>query len=1110
MDQFKFIDLKATPTGNSITIEWEIETKIPADKLSYEAILIGENGDPTYEVSDPLEKTNTYTFSNLNMNTEFSLFIRAYEEPDHSFLIEYPKDGQKVSTRDDEAPTVKSKVLKVSCPGDNTYKIQWEKASDSVTESKKIIYNVFKKKADDPDSDWELVKSKPNIASVTIKDLKAGSRFSFYVEAVDEAGNTLQYDECSVETADTVAPLISNQELRLIDKTDTSLTIGWDKATDNVTEERNIIYQVVWKETDKSEATWRSQIARTPYQFTLSDLKPGTKYSLRVEAFDQARNSSQYSILYAATQDSVAPVITDKLLHASAGDHSIVIQWTPAKDNVTPKDKIVYLVSRTESGKWLDPHEVKGKNEYSFDGLKSGERYSFRVEARDEAGNVTKYAECLAETRDTELPQIGEGTVRMAGRSSSELAINWDLATDNVTEAKDMRYLVSRSEGNSWLPSTELTGTDFYCFSGLEPATEYRIRVIAVDKAGNKAEYPILTTSTKDSIAPTVSNLTVKATAAADRVTLQWELAKDNVTAANKINYRVFQMTSGQWRAVRYEPGISACVITGLSSGKQYTFKVEAYDESDNPLKYNSVTVTTSDNVPPTISNNTISATATDNSVALEWKQAEDNVTMAGSIRYVITKLVNNVWQSEKTLVGTCKHTVTGLSSGKQYSFKVEAFDQAGNSRSYNIVTLKTLDKVAPTLSNKVISTSKPTANSVLLSWIAASDNASVHSGIRYKIYLYPQGASAWSSVYESKGITSYQLTGLSPATKYSIFVRAFDESGNYSDYSTTSVTTPLNTVLSRTGQFYCNGVYPGNKGASAEYLYDKIASPFSRQYFELSFEFYGLFPMSETSGPYGKSILMFGSTGRVFGLSVKDGYIYVSTNNLTNLFNTNIRYTQQSWQSIKLVHDNGKLTINGKVMTIGFVKNEGDNVLTSCDYGRGSNFKGYFRNIDLKSKQTASAPVILSKPSTFACNGVYQNGAIALKEDLGSKLNRNYFEISFDFCPASCDKQSFSLDNIITLDSSYRALGLIMRGDAVVLTKNNGDNSYATGVKFALNQWQHIDLVLNNGCLTINGKTIYLGSIQWSSSNNILSSLNYSNGHAFKGQFKNLVVKSK
>ena len=84
------------------------------------------------------------------------------------------------------------------------------------------------------------------------------------------------------------------------------------------------------------------------------------------------------------------------------------------------------------------------------------------------------------------------------------------------------------------------------------------------------------------------------------------------------------------------------------------------------------------------------------------------------------------------------------------------------------------------------------------------------------------------------------------------------------------------------------------------------------------------------------------------------------------------------------------------------------------------------------------------------------------------------------------------------------------MKEGAVVVTKNNGSNSYTTGVKFTLNQWQHIDLILNNGYLTINGKVIYLGSIQWSSSNNLLSSLNYSNGHAFKGQFKNLVVKSK
>ena len=129
---------------------------------------------------------------------------------------------------------------------------------------------------------------------------------------------------------------------------------------------------------------------------------------------------------------------------------------------------------------------------------------------------------------------------------------------------------------------------------------------------------------------------------------------------------------------------------------------------------------------------------------------------------------------------------------------------------------------------------------------------------------------------------------------------------------------------------------------------------------------------------------------------------------------------------------------------------------------------------------------------------------------NLGSQFNRNCFEVSFDCFISATDKDSVRNDNIITFESSYRALGLIMREGSIFVTTNNGSKLFDSGIRYKKGELEHINLILIDGDLVINSKLIKVGDIKWSPSNNTLSSRNFSNGHAFKGQFRNLVVKTK
>lgn len=152
-------------------------------------------------------------------------------------------------------------------------------------------------------------------------------------------------------------------------------------------------------------------------------------------------------------------------------------------------------------------------------------------------------------------------------------------------------------------------------------------------------------------------------------------------------------------------------------------------------------------------------------------------------------------------------------------------------------------------------------------------------------------------------------------------------------------------------------------------------------------------------------------------------------------------------------------------------------------------------------------ARTLYSKAEVVPCNGVYGEGAVGLDVNLGDKFNRKCFDISFDYNLLPTKKET---DNIITLDSSHRALGLIAREERIFVTTNNGDHVFDTGIRVGRNQWKHVDLNLIGENLVINGKLIKVGDIKWSAGNNVLSSRNFSNGNAFMGQFKNFVVKTK
>ena len=95
--------------------------------------------------------------------------------------------------KDQEAPKASSTELKVSGVKSSGFTISWEKATDNVTDPARIVYKVYLTNFDDPEDDYHLMEELRGCSSYVFSKLKENTKYGFFVEAVDEAGNVLTY-----------------------------------------------------------------------------------------------------------------------------------------------------------------------------------------------------------------------------------------------------------------------------------------------------------------------------------------------------------------------------------------------------------------------------------------------------------------------------------------------------------------------------------------------------------------------------------------------------------------------------------------------------------------------------------------------------------------------------------------------------------------------------------------------------------------------------------------------------------------------------------------------------------------------------------------------------
>ena len=279
---------------------------------------------------------------------------------------------------------------------------------------------------------------------------------------------------------------------------------------------------------------------------------------------------------------------------------------------------------------------------------------------------------------------------------------------------------------------------------------------------------PMHKRSRSDTGSPSVPSGLALSGATGTGFTLSWSPSADNVGV---IGYELYlnSLKVGTTSATSY-------AFSGLSCGTSYTLEVDAYDAAGNRSSKSAVQASTSpcpDTQAPSTPLFLVETSSTASSISLSWTGSLDNVGVAG---YTVYASGNKAGTTGLTL-----YSLTNLACGHSYTVSVDAYDAAGNHSPQASVVASTTpcDTYAPSTPSG-LSSSSATANSLSLTWSAATDNVGVAG---YDLYLNGSKVGATTT-------TSYGYTGLSCGTSYTLAVVAYDAAGNRSPQASLAATT--------------------------------------------------------------------------------------------------------------------------------------------------------------------------------------------------------------------------------------------------------------------------------------------------------------------------------
>ena len=492
-----------------------------------------------------------------------------------------------------------------------------------------------------------------------------------------------------------------------------------------------------------SSATTQATVAPSTLTFTAGNYNTAQTVTVTGVAAGQATVNHRFR-LTGATADAIPnagtvgvtvnaapPPSAPGNLSATAGNGRVVLRWDNPDDGSITGYKVRYAKTADRDGTPWNPVPNAGASStsHTVGSLDNGEEYSFQVRAVNASGDgaapawVKATPQSTATVHTVTVPatlSVGEGagTARVpitstaafgkavtftvtygdSGATGANNPANGDYDNDAVTSitfaaadrTKTIEIPISSDqevEGNesftvsialapsNTLPANFLLGT---------ATTVVTIADNPPDEEEEEEELP----------AAPAQPTGLAAQAGNAQVTLSWN-NPDNATIS-KWQYQQKQGDGGYGAWVDV-PGSTASTtshtVTGLSNGTAYSFRIRAVNAGGNSPASAEVRATP---MAPPLKPTGVTATAGHAQVTLSWDNSNNATISKWQYQQKQGDGSYGPWMDiPDSTATTTSHTVTGLTNGTVYSFRIRAVNAGGNGAPSDEITATPIDQDA-------------------------------------------------------------------------------------------------------------------------------------------------------------------------------------------------------------------------------------------------------------------------------------------------------------------------------------------------------------------------------------------------------------------------------
>jgi len=415
---------------------------------------------------------------------------------------------------------------------------------------------------------------------------------------------------------------------------------------------------------------------------TVTGLTNGSSYIFKVAAVNSA-GTGNYSSASSAVQLVGAPGAPTSVV-GTVGDAQVSLVWTAPSSNggASITDYVIQHSSDSGSSWSTFADGTSTTTTATVTGLTNGSSYLFKVAAVNSAGTGT-YSSASSSVL---VGTPGAPTSVVGTTGDAQVVLAWSAPSSNGgSSITDYVVQYSSNSGTSWSTFADGTSTTTTAtVTGLTNGSSYVFKVAAVNSSGAGA---YSTSSSSVLVGTPGAPTAVVGTTGDAQVSLVWSAPSS--TGGSAITDYLVQYSSNSgtsWSTFADGTSTSTtATVTGLTNGSSYVFKVAAVNSAGTGV-YSSSSSSVLVGTPgaPT----SVVGSSGDSQISLVWSAPSSNG--GSSITDYVVQYSSNTGTTWSTFADgtstTTTATVTGLTNGSAYIFRVSAVNSVGSS-SYSVAS---------------------------------------------------------------------------------------------------------------------------------------------------------------------------------------------------------------------------------------------------------------------------------------------------------------------------------------------------------------------------------------------------------------------------------------